>query len=181
MSITIPDSPSFQEAIALTQDLLQSAEGSGGLDADAIAQLTRTKNGARGFFVVYLTAENSPAAEPTDSVLKALATQPDTVNDLLVKNVVMSAAMTITHDRNGDAAMVANSQTTSDRSIAHVKGLLALGGPPAADLEKRVRTMGEALSDGSGEYAGFLDKWNYDEEQRDRMATAIAPIIETLG
>ena len=51
----------------------------------------------------------------------------------------------------------------------------------ADDLEKRVRTMDQALGDGTGDYASFLEKWNYDGEQRERMATAIAPIIESLG
>ena len=182
MAITIPDAPSFQDAIALTQQLLEAAADSNtALDTDAIAQLTGSVNGGRGFFVVYLTAEESPADQPTDAVLAALASNPETVNDLLVKNVVMSAAMTVTHHRNGDNAMVAMSQTTSDRSLAHIKGLLARGGPAAEDLANLVRTMGQALTHGTGEYKDFLDKWKYDAEQRITMATAIAPIIESLG
>ncbi len=180
MTITIPDAPSFQEAIALTNKMMQAAADSNGeLESGAIAKLTSSINGSRGFFVSYLTVENSPASQPLEPVLAALASNPDTVNDILVKNVVMAAAMTVTHGRNGDEAMVAASQRTSDRSAAHVNGLLARGG--AAALEKAVRHMDEALSYGAGNYVGFLEKWGYDDEQRQVMARAIAPIMNGLG
>ncbi|MGD1936236.1 MAG: hypothetical protein ACFCA4_01585 [Cyanophyceae cyanobacterium] len=186
MTVTIPDAPSFQEAIALTNKLIKAAADSNeDLDQGAIAKLTGSVNGSRGFFVSYLTVEESPAAQPTEPVLAALASNPETVNDILVKNVVMAAAMTVTHDRNGDQAMVAASQRTSDRSAAHVNALLArteLARTEAtADLEVRVRTMGQALTHGTGDYADFLDKWNYDAEQRIEMAKAIAAIMDDLG
>ncbi|MEM9245831.1 MAG: hypothetical protein AAGA67_08850 [Cyanobacteria bacterium P01_F01_bin.153] len=180
MTVTIPDAPSFQEAIALTNKLMKAAADSNeDLDQGAIAKLTGSINGSRGFFVSYLTVEDSPAAQPTEPVLAALASNPDTVNDILVKNVVMAAAMTVKHGRNGDEAMVTASQRTSDRSAAHVNGLLARG--EAAALAKAVRDMDEALSSGTGEYVGFLEKWGYDDEQKQVMARAIAPIIENLG
>ncbi|MEM6501526.1 MAG: hypothetical protein AAF685_06785 [Cyanobacteria bacterium P01_C01_bin.89] len=181
MTVTIPDAPSFQEAIALTNKLIKAAADSNeDLDQGAIAKLTGSVNGSRGFFVSYLTVEESPAAQPTEPVLAALASNPETVNDILVKNVVMAAAMTVTHDRNGDQAMVAASQRTSDRSAAHVNALLART-EATADLEVRVRTMGQALTHGTGDYADFLDKWNYDAEQRIEMAKAIAAIMDDLG
>ena len=176
MTTTIPDAIAFQDAIALTQQLLQAD-----LEGETVSQLVSSVNGARGFFVVYLTAKNSPADQPSDEILKAFAQNPDTVNDLMVKNIVMSAAMTVTHGRNGDDAMVAKSQTTSDRALTHVKGLLELGGTAAENLANLVRQMNQALTEGTGDYMKFLTTWGYDPEQQQVMATAIAPLMENLG
>jgi len=176
MTTTIPNAIAFQDAIALTQQLLQAD-----LEGETVRQLVSSVNGARGFFVVYLTAENSPADAPSDEILKALAQNSDTVNDLMVKNIVMSAAMTVTHRRNGDDAMVAKSRTTSDRSLTHVKGLLELGGAAAEDLANLVGQMDKALKNGTGNYMKFLETWGYDPEQKQVMATAIAPILENLS
>jgi hypothetical protein len=51
--VIIPESVTFEEAIALTQSLMsqmEAGEVSQQEIAEAIAQLVKTENGARGFF-----------------------------------------------------------------------------------------------------------------------------------
>ncbi|MFM7907271.1 MAG: hypothetical protein ACKPA9_19620, partial [Microcystis sp.] len=88
MSIT------FENAIQQTQDLLSQIEF---LDTDTITQkitdLVSTENGARGLFVTYSTSDLSYTEYPSLEVITALKTSPTLVNELLVKNLVMSTAM----------------------------------------------------------------------------------------
>jgi hypothetical protein len=94
---------SFENAIQQTQDLLSQIEF---LDAKTITQkfteLVSTENGARGFFVTYLTSDLSHTEYPSLEVITALKTSPIFVNELLVKNLAMSTAMVIYHRSQGD-------------------------------------------------------------------------------
>ncbi|MCC3433131.1 MAG: hypothetical protein JGK08_25040, partial [Microcoleus sp. PH2017_04_SCI_O_A] len=63
-SLLASESITFEGAIELTQSLLPQIEGSRLSEAQieqAVASLVKTKNGARGFFVTYLTDEGQVA------------------------------------------------------------------------------------------------------------------------
>jgi hypothetical protein len=73
LRVIIPESVTFEEAIALTQSLMSQME-TGELQGElvqkqislrgfgeAITQLVKSENGARGFFVTYLTSEGTLA------------------------------------------------------------------------------------------------------------------------
>jgi len=92
-SFTVPDAVSFAEAIALTQALLDGLE-QGKVTAatleTTIAALVCSENGARGFFVTYLSADRALADQPMPTVVAALQTASAIVSPLLVKNLAMS-------------------------------------------------------------------------------------------
>ena len=159
---------SFEQAIAYTENLLNLANLADnnlpnlGLQK-AIADLVGSDNGARGFFVYYLT--NEIADQPTEAVIQALRSVPIPSAELLVKNLVMSTAMAIAHKRNDDLTMALSSQQVSDRTANLIKLLNLVEVKRIADL------MHESAQSGSGEYADFLNKWGYDDEQRVAIAS----------
>ena len=107
-TLTIAETVTFEEAIAHTQEILAALEQ--GTLAEAtlerlVTQLVQTENGARGFFVTYLTDERPLADTPSAEVLAALQTAPEIVAELLVKNLAMSSAMAIAHRRNQNETM----------------------------------------------------------------------------
>lgn len=158
-----PEDISFEDAIALTQSLLTQMEQGNLSDAEieaAIAALVSNMNGARGFFVTYLSDERAIADQPSEAVMQALQTSPEIVSDLLVKNLAMSSAMAITHRRNGNEEMAQGSERVRSRT-AHLIEKLQL----AAVVEK-AQKLHESASTGLGEYKAFLDRWGYDAEQR---------------
>ncbi|WP_377475201.1 hypothetical protein [Microcoleus anatoxicus] len=76
----------FEGAIALTQSLLSEIEADRLSQAQiqqAVASLVNTHNGARGFFVTYLTDDRHLADEPSPGVLDALREAPEIVAELL--------------------------------------------------------------------------------------------------
>lgn len=165
----IPDNPDFGAAIALAQELLT-------LDltdavVEAIAQLVASRDGARGFFVTYLTSEEPWADQPAPALIAALRSQPTYVEDLMVRNLAMSTAMVLTHERNTDPAMAAQSQRVSRRSAEHLRQL------ESPSLRQLLLDLQQSLTD-EGSFSDFLDRWGYDTEQRAAMAAAIAPLLD---
>lgn len=164
----------FEEAIAATESLLEQVEAnqlSPEQIHDAIAALVQSENGARGFFVTYLTSNSSLANYPSEELVQALRSSPDIVAELLAKNVAMSAAMTLTHQRNEDEAMAQSSQQVRDRSAALIK---------LVDIDRvydRCRKLLESAVTGAGSYQAFLDRWGYDAEQRQLICEALEGAI----
>ncbi|BAG01836.1 hypothetical protein [Microcystis aeruginosa] len=167
MSIT------FENAIQKTQDLLSQIEF---LDANKIIQavtdIVSTENGARGFLVTYLTSDLSPTEYPILEVITALKTSPILVNELLVKNLAMSTAMVIYHRGQGDEENARGSEKVQEKTGQLIKQLLS----PA--LEEKLQQLATSLNAGQGEYQAFLERWGYDDCQRQAIAEIIQPFLQ---
>lgn len=170
---TITPNISFDEAIAFTQDLLQSLQDGNIKETEvehAIAQLMQSMNGARGFFVTYLTDKSSLADHPSAAVLQGLQTAPNTVASLLVKNVAMSTAMAITHQQQNHPDMAQDSLQVQQRSIGLLEKL------QLPEIQAELKLLAESLSTGVGDYQAFLDRWGYDAEQRQEIQRIVQGI-----
>lgn len=158
----IPEHLSFEEALQVSQTLLERmAEGSS--DAaeaqQAIANLVSSSNGARGFFVVYLSDPRSFDAF-TPAIVAALKTASAVVSPLLVKNLAMSTAMAITHRRNHKEELVTGSNQVRARSQHLIQQL------QTPELKEHAIALLQTLDGASTSYQAFLERWGYDQEQR---------------
>lgn len=165
----------FESAIALTQDLLSKMESGEIKETDiekTVSNLVSTANGARGFFVTYLSAESELPDNPSPAVLKALETSPELVSELLVKNLAMSTAMAITHRRQDNESNAQGSDRVQQRSLNICQKL-------NNDLiPEKAQQMRESALTGKGEAeVAFLERWGYDQQQR----SAIAQLLEKVG
>ncbi|MCA2683572.1 MAG: hypothetical protein IM504_23760 [Microcystis sp. M038S2] len=164
---------SFENAIQQTQDLLSQIEF---LDAKTITQkfteLVSTENGARVFFVTYLTSDLSHTEYPSLEVITALKTSPIFVNELLVKNLAMSTAMVIYHRSQGDKENAQGSEKVQEKTGQLIKQLLS----PA--LGEKLQQLATSLNTGQGEYQAFLELWGYDNCQRQAIAEIIQPFLQ---
>lgn len=172
--LAIPEAVSFEQAIALTQSLLtqidQQALTPAAIEA-AVAALVQTENGARGFFVTYLTDQRSPADFPHPAIVQALKTAPDQVADLLVKNLAMSSAMAVTHRRNQSEELAQGSDHVRSRTACLMQVL------QMAAVTRQAKQLHQSLT-GVGEYSAFLDRWGYDAEQRQTIQQALTEAID---
>ncbi|MEQ9367963.1 MAG: hypothetical protein RIG63_02875 [Coleofasciculus chthonoplastes F3-SA18-01] len=170
----IPKDVTFDDAIALTQSLmtqLSAGELSPVDAAGAIAQLVKTTNGARGFFVTYLTADDSLADTPSPEVIQALQSSPDTVAELLVKNLAMSAAMAITHRRNQNEDLAQGSDRVRIRTIHLIEQI------NLPQVQEKVVALRESAITGEGSYKAFLERWQYDAQQREIIRHTLDRVI----
>jgi len=166
-SSSVPENIPFADAIAFTQDLMGKMQTNQLSEDDLtslISQLVKTRDGARGFFVSYLTDDLPLADHPSPAVLKALDSASDNVGELLIKNAVMSAAMVVHHQRQADQENANKSTQVRSRSINLIKNLTI------PHLKSEVAEMLNSLTNHTGKYQTFLDKWGYDAEQKEYMA-----------
>lgn len=174
-TLTVPDAITFEAAIAFTQSLLTHIE-QGQLSEAALettlADLVRSQNGARGFFVTYLTDDRPFADQPPATVVRALRSSPEVVAELLVKNLAMSSAMAITHRRQQNETMAAG----SDRVRSRVLGLIQQLQLPL--ITEKAQQLYASAKTGEGAYQPFLDRWGYDAEQRQAMQDALAQVLD---
>lgn len=172
--LTVPEAVTFEHAIALTQSLLSQAEAGEVSEpeiAAVIAELVKTENGARGFFVTYLTPEVSIADNPSTFVVQALRTNPQNVAELLVKNLAMSAAQAVLHRRNQKQEMAEGSERVRKRTARLIE-LLEL-----SSVYERAQELLETAATGEGSYKAFLERWGYDAQQRQVICQALKQVI----
>ncbi len=171
----LPEEISFEDAIALTQKLLANDEPPDATIQSIIPKLLKTKNGARGFFVTFLTHQNSLADDPSPALITALRSEADTVAELMVKNLAMSSAMTVMHQRQENLRNLEGSRHVQERSSLLIQRL------DLAEISEKLLALWAALRGEGNQYAAFLDKWNYDTEQRAEIHRAIEPLVTSLN
>lgn len=174
LTLEIPEDMSFEQAIALTQSLLAKVEQDELSEPEieeAIASLVSSAEGARGFFVTYLTDARPLADHPSAAVVQALQTSPETVAELLVKNLAMSAAMAVAHRRNEDEAMAQGSDQVRSRTARLIQ-LVQL-----AAVSEEAKKLLESVVTSQGDYQQFLKRWGYDTEQKQVIQQAIEQVL----
>ena len=141
-------------------------------DYDLVGSFIPFINGARGFFVISL-ASNCPLMDRLpDPLLMNLRAGGEIVVDLTVRNLAMSTAMALHHQRNRDS----EKQAGSERVIARCQELLRLLEPN--QVKTRLERLLEATH-GKGEDLAFLDHWGYDYEQKLAIASSIHKIANS--
>ncbi|MGL5795594.1 MAG: hypothetical protein ACRC06_14570, partial [Waterburya sp.] len=164
----------FPQAIAVTQSLMEKINLNQLSELKIekeVSSLVSSKNGARGFFVAYLTSEMSLADHPSIGVINGLKSAITIVSDLLVKNLAMSSAMVITHTRNHDSNNLEGSQTVCRRTSNLIQQL------QLKSLTEELEKLQTTIITGQGDYQDFLTKWNYNSEQQQAIQEAIAKTL----
>ena len=159
----------FEEAIAYTETLLSRKDLDDSQLESEISALVQTSNGARGFFVCFLTGEWQLADAPSSSVVRALQSDPNAIAELLVKNLAMSTAMAIFHRRAGNEEQAQGSDRVARRTSLLIEKV------DLAEVRKISVQMQNSAITNTGEYSAFLEKWGYDAEQKTAIANALLP------
>ena len=84
--------------------------------ADRVAELIKTKNGMRGFFAYTLSDQNCYLLDKLPfSVVFKLQEGGNEVVEIVVKNLIMSSAQIVIHDREKNFEYKSNSENISER------------------------------------------------------------------
>ncbi len=166
--------PSFEEAMNATSlwcKAWETGQLSDEVLADRVSELLETKNGARGFFVISLSSDSPLMDRLPDVLIFQLREAGESVVDITSKNLAMSSAMELHHHRKKNFEQAAKSEKIKQRCI----DLLRLLDPyhVKARLEKLLLAV-----QGEGEDVAFLDKWEYDDEQKKAILIGIHSVAE---
>ncbi|MGD1921363.1 MAG: hypothetical protein ACFCAD_22205 [Pleurocapsa sp.] len=172
--MTSKESLSFSQAIQATQSLIEKMNSQQLQETDIeqeISNIVNTKNGGRGFFVAYLTSELSLPDNPSKGIINGLKSSVDVVSELLVKNLAMSSAMTVTHSRNKDISNVRGSQKVCRRTTNLIQKI------ELDSIKQELEKLRNTIINKDGEYNDFLERWEYDVEQKKAIQEAITNIL----
>ena len=139
--------------------------------AERVSELLESLNGARGFLVIALASDFPLLDRLPDPLLIQMRAAGEMMVDLLVKNLAMSTAMAVHHQRKADEKQEASSR----RITLRCQEILRLLEPNI--VKKRLEVLLTAI-EGRGKDVLFLDKWNYDQEQKLEIASKANDVAE---
>lgn len=165
---------SFEQALeraALWCGAWEAGELSDEVLADRVAELIASRDGARGFFVVSLPAENPLMDRLPDPLLASLRQGGAAVVDLTARNLAMSTAMVLAHGRSGADEQRQGSERVARRCTDLLRQL------DSGLVKSRLETLLEATA-GRGDDVDFLKRWGYDDEQKSAIAGAVLAVAD---
>ena len=134
--------------------------------AQQLASLLASSDGRRGFFVVALAGSSSLLDNPPTPIVEQLHHGGGVVVDLVVRNLAMGTAMALEHQRQGHGEQAKGSLQVQRRA----QDLLAQLEPVV--VRQRLDQL-LAATEGHGVDVAFLERWNYDDAQRQAIAQAV--------
>ena len=138
--------------------------------ADRIAELIKTKNGLRGFFAYTLSDRNCYLFDklPFSIVFKLTEGGKDVV-EIVIKNLIMSSAQIIIHQRQNNIDYKLTSENISERC----KGILRL-------LETKLvtKSINEIIEDLDNLGNSFNNSTKYDDQQKKFIKQQIFDITQ---
>ena len=138
--------------------------------ADRIAELIKTKNGLRGFFAYALSDKDCYLLDKLPfSVVFKLSENGKEVVKIIIKNLIMSSAQIIFHQRENNLDYKLASECISERC----KGILRL-------LETKLvtKTINEIIKDLDNLGNSFDHSTKYDAQQKDFIKKQISDIAQ---
>ena len=168
----VPTFPQAMERATQELALWEAGEISDEVLADQVAHLVNSRDGARGFFVVSLTSDSPLMDRLPEPLVLQLRAAGEGVVDLTARNLAMSTAMALHHQRSGDSAQQARSERVRDRSTELLRQL-----DPNL-VKERLEILLQAAGLSSGPDLAFLDRWGYDPEQRRAISESVLAVAE---
>ena len=164
----------FEEAIAYTETLLSRDDLDDVHLEIEVSKLVQTSNGARGFFVCFLTGGWKLADMPSAGIVRALQSSPDQIAELLVKNLAMSTAMAIFHKRAENMEQAQGSDRVAKRTTLLIEKVYL------AEVYKIATQMQKSATSDNGEYSSFLGKWGYDTVKKQAIVKVLSNLLANV-
>ncbi len=138
--------------------------------ADRVAELIKTKNGLRGFFAYALSDRDCFLLDklPFSLVFK-LQEVGISVVELVVKNLIMSSAQIVVHDRENNLEYKSNSENIS----ARCKGILRL-----LDTKLVTKTINRIMNNLDNLGNSLDNSRKYDDRQKEFIKSQIFDIAQ---
>ena len=138
--------------------------------ADRISELIKTKNGLRGFFAYALSDRDCYLLDKLpSSIIFMLTKGGEEVVEILVKNLLMSSAQIIVHQREKNIEYKLTSENISERC----KGILRV-------LETKLvtKTINQIVKDLDNIGNSFDNSTKYDDQQKEFIKQQIYDIAQ---
>lgn len=167
---------SFAKAINRTEFLLRQWQA-GTMTAEVLAQqlagLLASSDSRRGFFVVALAGPSPLLDHLPTPIMEQFQCGGEAVVDLVARNLAMGTAMALEHQQQGHGEQAKGSLQVQRRAQALLTQL-----DPLAAGQRLDQLL--AATEGHGADVAFLERWNYDDAQRQAIAQVVRATQRSL-
>ena len=138
--------------------------------ADRVSELIKTKNGLRGFFAYSLSDQDCYLLDklPFSLVFK-LQEAGDDVVEIVVRNLIMSSAQIVLHDRENNLEYKSNSENISERC----KNILRV-----LETKSVTKNINEIMNDLDNLGNSFDNSKKYDNKQKEFIKHQIFDVAQ---
>ena len=138
--------------------------------ADRVAELIKTKNGLRGFFAYALSDQNCYLLDklPFSFVFKLQEAGNDVV-EIVIKNLIMSSAQIIVHERDNNLEYKSNSENISERCKSILRVL---------ETKSVTKNINQIMNDLDNLGNSFDNSTKYDDKQKEFIKYQIYDIAQ---
>ena len=158
----ISQDPSFIQSINISKDWCKDWDDnllSDEVLADRIKELIKTKSGTRGFFAYALSDSKCSLLDKLpSSLIFTLRERGDHIVEITIKNLFMSSAQILNHQKNKNFEYAEISSNISDRCINILKEL---------DTKLVTKKINKMLSEIDNMGNSFDNEVKYSSEQKD--------------
>ena len=169
----INQEPSFIQSINITKDWCKDWEEdllSDEVLADRIKELLKTKNGTRGFFAYTLSDINCTLLDKLPSALVfTFREKGDHIVEITIKNLFMSSAQILNHQKDKNFEYAEKSNNISDRCINLLRTL---------DTKLVTKKISELLSEIDNMGNSFDNEVKYSTEQKNFIRYKVNKIAQ---
>ena len=169
----ISQDPSFIQSINIANDWCKDWDDdllSDEVLADRIKELIKTKNGTRGFFAYALSDSKCTLLDQLPSALIfTLRERGDHIVEITIKNLFMSSAQILNHQKDKNFEYAERSNNISDRCINLLKEL---------DTNLVTKTINKMLSEIDNMGNSFDSEVKYNEEQKNFIRDKVNEIAQ---
>ena len=138
--------------------------------ADRVGELIKTKNGLRGFFAYALSDQDCYLLDKLPfSVVFKLQEGGNDVVEIVVKNLIMSSAQIVIHDRENNLQYKTNSENIAERC----KSILRL-----LDTKLVTKKINQIINDLENLGNSFDNSKKYDYQQKEFIKLQIYDVAE---
>jgi len=170
---TINQEPSFIQSINITKDWCKDWEDnllSDEVLADRIKELIKTKRGTRGFFAYTLSDNRCTLLDKLpSSLIFILRERGEHIVEITIKNLFMSSAQILNHQKDKNFEYAARSNIISDRCINLLKEL---------DTKLVTNQINKMLSEIDSMGNGFDNEVKYSKEQKNFIRDKVNEIAQ---
>ena len=121
-----------------------------------------------------MTGDYKASDIPPKAVIDGLRSGPAPVFEVMAKNVVMAPTMAVTHRRNKDDAMAANSDKTTERTIKIIRLM------NSAAMTAQLKEMELAFKGQPSAHLAFVKQWKYDPDP-DQTAVGLKALADAMS
>jgi len=169
----ISKEPSFIQSINIAKDWCQDWDDdllSDEVLADRIKVLIKTKNGTRGFFAYALSDSKCSLLDKLpSSLIFILRERGDHIVELTIKNLFMSSAQILNHQKEKNFEYAERSNNISDRCVNLLKEL---------DTKLVTKKINKMLSEIDNMGNGFNNEVKYSAEQKNFIREKVNKIAQ---